>query len=568
MSNPVFYIPADSASIPHYLGSALIIPAMFCPSKPRDIQNLFPEKVMACSEKWVENCNCSIEVILTAEEIASGNRFKRFILLEKPIPISRIVKIHFRSKTQMEVTTWNTNQGAAFLPKDILALENTTNPVYVTMPTPNDFLDKEKSATEIDDRINRYNVILGGLAFMKAGNLSSKGHTTNYFSTLSTFNTAIDLQMTEASRNSGFNFIKKYGGLFSRSESEWTPWIKYIYSDISVKELESIAGEQGIRIQSKFGLVQIDNLKTDNLIYDLALMTMYGNNKPKSLDELLSFLHKSRLSADKIEEIALLVGLRHGYSKLRNEYQFDTRKFSVKFELNSKLDYYVIESVYQTVFNINRRNSDFPYLLPIIKRFPGTVTNRDADFSILGTPVYLRKHWSEKIAPVQIDPNAAIDSLIRKLVNAQLRLSHPYAVVDARRANSYFAELLGKDLARLLSEMEHQGRDAGRREAENIYQRTLDEKLKKIEELEFKLAATNAPVTNEENKTTIDTAPESPSPTLFGVDPIGEDLSMLTMTELKNIAQQEKVPGVSRLRKGEESKAAQKIADHRKKGKR
>ncbi|WP_343606226.1 hypothetical protein [Fluviicola sp.] len=560
---PKYFVPVDSASVAHYLGSALITPSAFFPSKPKDIQNVFPENILISSEKWVGSCNCSIEVILTPEEILLASKYKSFILLDKPIPLSRVVKIHFINDSQMKVSIWNINQGAAFVPQHLFVVE-VTKPNYIPAPNPSDFVRKEKTLPELEERIKRYDIVLGGLAFMRIGTLSSDGYPKNYFSTLSSFNASIEQELIEASKTNGLAFSKKYGGLFSRGESEWTKWLKYIYNDIPSKEIESIAFSQGVKISSKYGLLQLDELDHDSIIFDLALLATYGNNKPKSLDDLLSYLHRSKLPEGKIEQIALLVGLRHGYTRLRNEYQLGEKHFAVKFELNSKLDYYTIESIYQTVFNINRKNSTFPYLSPVVSRFDNAQKDRNADFEILGTPVYIRGKEDEKTRDKTISAKPLINTLIRKIVNEQQRINHPFMTLDVTRAASYFGQILEKDILSYITEIQREAQDYGRSEAERKYLKQIANQQQKIEELETSLKNRLAESKAEKN-IKIEQNIQNQIPSLFDDQDGNKDLQGKQIADLKKIAQKEGIPGLSKLKKGEEAKAIEKIVMHRKK---
>ena len=64
----------------------------------------------------------------------------------------------------------------------------------------------------------------------------------------------------------------------------------------------------------------------------------------------------------KVEDVSILFGLNNGYSKLRNKYKSPGKDCIVKFTLESKLDYYIIESIYQFIFNSSKTSHAFYYI--------------------------------------------------------------------------------------------------------------------------------------------------------------------------------------------------------------
>jgi lysyl-tRNA synthetase class I len=58
----------------------------------------------------------------------------------------------------------------------------------------------------------------------------------------------------------------------------------------------------------------------------------------------------------------LCYGINRGYAAFSNKYKFQSKEKIVKFQLNSLLDYYTIESVYQYAYNEIDKSNSFPYL--------------------------------------------------------------------------------------------------------------------------------------------------------------------------------------------------------------
>ncbi len=99
-------------------------------------------------------------------------------------------------------------------------------------------------------------------------------------------------------------------------------------------------------------------------LYTLAVLATYGvgsEARKKKIDGLILSNFKGDIKPEKAEGVALCYGLNRGYTVFSNRYKLrDTTKI-VKFELNSQLDYYTIESIYQYSMN-HIRSQQFDYL--------------------------------------------------------------------------------------------------------------------------------------------------------------------------------------------------------------
>lgn len=189
-----FYMPMDSGSLGHYFSKAIILPAKYFTKKQDDIQNKFTDSLLLSERKWVKNSDCSIEVVLTDTEIIDLLKLSNnFFLYNTPIPISRVKSIWFLDSRQKDVTIWNINNGAAFIPEAIVSVESNANIDFVS---DNVIFDgsKTKLTSELSDKIKKFDIILGGFAFMQVGGKTFMNYSQNYFSTLSYFNKLIEKQ--------------------------------------------------------------------------------------------------------------------------------------------------------------------------------------------------------------------------------------------------------------------------------------------------------------------------------------------------------------------------------------
>ena len=113
-------------------------------------------------------------------------------------------------------------------------------------------------------------------------------------------------------------------------------------------------------IEEKYGLLNLENLEANHTLYALGILTTYGKEKRKSLDDFVADLLEEKIKKHLVEEATLLLGLHVGYAALRNQYKNSLGKRDVKFRLDSKLDYHIIESLYYAAFRM--KVEDLSYL--------------------------------------------------------------------------------------------------------------------------------------------------------------------------------------------------------------
>jgi hypothetical protein len=440
----IFYIPINSSSLAHYFSKAIILPSKYFTNKPEDIQNTVGDSILVSERKWVKNSDCTLEVVLTAAEIKELIQVSdNFSLSNTPIPISRIKSICFLDLKQKETTIWNINSGAAFVPENLVAVDNNDNIEFIAV----DVLKPENqnnSMNDVSDKIKRYDIILGGFAFMRLGGKSFMNYSTNYFATLSHFNKLIEEQTNSAAKGRDLKFSNKYIGLFSKHEkSEWTKWFQYIYQNLEPQDIEILAENEGERIEKKLGLLKIDSINPDSHLYELAILATYGDRKNKSTDNLVTDLTNGTIHSEKVEDVSILFGLNNGYSKFRNKYKGAAKDTNVKFTLDSKLDYYIIESIFQFAFYGTKANYSFDYIdkwCPLSRN--GDSVKGYETYKILDTTVIAKK----KQTPLEVfleNYSASIYSAIVKSISQWLP---PFAKHDEKEAIQYFEKKLNSVL--------------------------------------------------------------------------------------------------------------------------
>ena len=342
-------MPIRSTSLAHYLGKGLILPTRFYNNRPYDIQNIENDYLILSKNKFLNDSNVSIELILTDGEIESLTDMKNNVFLySKPIPISRIKQIYFKDERQKLITIDNINKGVAFIPTTlsrVIGEENVNVDITVK---------KFKYSPELESKIKTYDHILGGVAFVQY-TLENK-YSKNYFSILSYFNNFIKDKID--------NRFDKYDGVFTGNRG-WDKIYPLLYKNILEKDVFNFSNKEEIDIKKLNGIFKYETIDPNSITYKLAILNTYGEDKSKrkNTNDLISDFKNGKIPKEKQEGIALIYGINNGYSSFRNKYD----KKIVKFKMDSLLDYYTIESIFQYAINDKKDNGKFEY---IDKNFP------------------------------------------------------------------------------------------------------------------------------------------------------------------------------------------------------
>jgi hypothetical protein len=202
---------------------------------------------------------------------------------------------------------------------------------------------------------------MGGLAFMKIGlvnsNFKELDTTTNYLSAVGYFNTHIanNVKAEKILLNTDIQNI------FSGKNEIF----KYLAKSISIDDVAELGKKENQKVQKQFNAIKFESIEPKSQTYKLAILHTYGKGKVKSDNDLVSGL-LSTTASNLVEELALVFGLHTGYTALRNSYSSKSIKVAVKFKLNSKLEYYLIESLFNYAFKEHKISSiiEFPKNMP------------------------------------------------------------------------------------------------------------------------------------------------------------------------------------------------------------
>lgn len=375
-------MPINTTSLAHYFAGACILPSSYYTNKPEDIQDMFKGLLLLTTHIGTKQTNCCMEIVLDEEEIKELIDVNNgFYLYEKPLPISRVKQVIFSNRDQLDTTITNIRLSTAFVPDNIVSLVNEFESVDVNdVVCPSDIVIQDISSKQKD-----FDRILGGLAVMKCAHSDYMNYSEHYFSTLSYFNDVIRTELI----NSKLQIDEDYQPILVNEQNKLH---KYLYEPISDKLVEKVAAEEH-QIVQKNKVTKVISLDTlDKKTYIIAVLNTYGSgneSKIKNVDTLFLSNFSKGIRQGKEEGIALCYGISRGYSSLRNFYKNNDIEVDVKYRLESLLDYYTIESVYQYVY-YGRKTGEFPILNWVKPKNPKKPI-RDTDYIVIDEYVIGKK---------------------------------------------------------------------------------------------------------------------------------------------------------------------------------
>ena len=336
-----YYYPISSTSLATIFGQACILPASLYKNRLPDIQNKFENFILLTKNFGCLESDCCLQIILTLEEEKSLVDINDgFYLFESAIPITRIKKIYFENGKQASRTISNITLSTAFIPSHLVDEKNNTfKNVYANIEhVPEDIVS---SVNSIKTSYDKYNRILGAMALMKTAHDEGCNFSAHYIDLLSKFNTYIESQKSEIAV-----IDTKFNRVFENHPA-------FLDNIVTLETLEREAREysQTIKKDKLTKVIIPDNL--DKSAYVCYVLYDYGVGEEShrhKIDELI-LNNFTGLKQGYEESCALYYGYNRGYASFNNQYRKDGKTENVKFQLNSLLEYYTIESVYRYCFN-------------------------------------------------------------------------------------------------------------------------------------------------------------------------------------------------------------------------
>ncbi len=345
MKDFILYYPLSSVNLSHVFAKAIILPASLYENRIEDLQSEFVNAVLLTQKLGCSECDCCLEILLLEseheflQEIQNG-----FYLYKQAIPISRIKRILFASTEQRSTTIKNIELSTAYIPKHIV--ETKTEQFDDTKPDRKDcIVELTNEFKKISDNAKFFDHILGALALDNTVLFEDCNYASRYTDLLASLNKKIRKEKESAGRS-----INISSDFFSNIPTKTPYLLEGITEDIIRTKNSNILPKNNIT-----NVIELDKLTNDDA-YICAIAYSYGvesESKRKRIDELIirRFQNHEDIRVNQSEKVALYYGLNRGYAAFNKSYSDGEIEVPVKYKMNSLLDYYTIESVFNYAFN-------------------------------------------------------------------------------------------------------------------------------------------------------------------------------------------------------------------------
>ena len=392
-----YFIQFNISNLYDCFSSGLIAPAIYIDERTcDDIQSKFPNSLLISKGfmDLVDITQCLIDISLKPSELKSNSTA---VLINKPLPITRIKRIIINDEIVREkIIKTALSQDVGFIPENIFSLfDNKIKKVKL----PELYFDE---TLNLKKEINVFDRLLGLFAFIKNQQLYYalstnvySNYSEHFFEAFSIVNSEIEIQCGQYLKN---EFIKAFSKLFDYNNSEVSQPNSYIIKHIYdnglfdaefIDKYFDIFADTSLDKKTKLNNLKINLLnqigkkitlqpllEINDKFFKVAYLYIYGK-KGSNDKEILKNLILKELPYSQSEITLALLGMYYGYKQLRtyetiefNDTKIDKllgTQFNLKFKLDNKLDYVLIESIYEFIFNKIKADKNILSFQPKIK---------------------------------------------------------------------------------------------------------------------------------------------------------------------------------------------------------
>lgn len=374
-------LQCNRINLQHYVKQGIITPDKYLAElMEKDIQSKHPDYI-ALADGYVDELNESqvlVEIALSNEEKKELHVVGNVYFYQKPLPISRIKKIYVESKEiQKHIITNLRERQNGFLPDGLFDVWKKSKKHIgekVAMTSPDVTGDKRDFTQELA----KFDKLLGMFAFMKNANIYYANRTgivsnysDNYFAILQKLNPVFGYE-----KESDFN-LKQHEDLYKLVYSDNQmddDYIQNLIEKIEDSEIKSLF--ENMLEDPNITLKILAQLRGSEYFYT-ALIYYFKNKQSDKKDSFKLDIEKF-VPLDRLEYSLAFLGIYYGYTALRSNEAFTIndanlrdvaiQSNNMKFRLDSKLDFFTIESVFAKSFGLNIQNNDFSYLCFLNKK--------------------------------------------------------------------------------------------------------------------------------------------------------------------------------------------------------
>jgi len=304
------FLSLNANNLSFYYDKGIILPSKFIgkninktTNRAKDMQSLENDYIVLSKYKFLNDSDCSIEVEIDREYLEKNNDI---YLYKFPISISRVIKIYFKDEEKKNIVKNTINETTAFINENILEVSKEENKFV-------EIKEKEfQYNQDLKEKIKNYDMWLGGLALSRCD--FDEKYTFGYLGFISNI-------------NKQFKILKE-----------------------KIEEIQNASLES-----FKKGFEKVRN-KQYNL---LQINDEYYKNGRKNYRDFISEFKNGKLEDKYFYFNLFLLGLKSGYSNLENSYKVNNDYKLIKYKMDSKFDYYTIESLFQFVFFDKVNNDKF-----------------------------------------------------------------------------------------------------------------------------------------------------------------------------------------------------------------
>ena len=327
-----------------------------------------------------------LEIILTNDEKENLKKVNSNVyLLDRPLPITRVKTIYASNKKiaseDMQKSLKNYNMG--YISEKLFESFPKGKKKFIQYFIEN---SNQYEVQEYSEKVLKYDKVMGLFASIKNTNLYYinennfyQNYSDNYFSLFYDYNNKT-IEVKKWIKDNFFTsdiekkFIEKLHSTNYIDKEFLTEVIEIIKKDEIKNKLLMLRDDP---LGKKRILDSFKNYK-EPVYYYISLLFIYGkkgsNSKYAFKDNIIE-----EIPYEKAENALALFGLYYGYSSLPAYEEIDIKdkefqkimngnEFNIKFKLDSKLDYSLVESLYQYVFNSKKEEIQIDYLDEIFKK--------------------------------------------------------------------------------------------------------------------------------------------------------------------------------------------------------
>jgi|GEM_PF-6182762 len=431
-NSSIFYIQINLNNFKFYISSGIIAPiTMYKKWTFDDVQKKYPQFIVLSNSTIISDINDNSAIVEVNLYGFNKINLNRINFIATPIPISRIEYLHLNSEKQKQDLIKDLESGRmGFFPEELIKVDlNTFIPIEIEQPK----LDLPNDSKKLNYKLDKYDKVLGCLAFIKNIDLLYSDETSivqdysDYFIQFSRYflqsekNEFAEGLFSNTKQISPMQWLidrvdKSSENFFEQDIFEFADVLNVIYSSINKRELVTL-------LESKKSFQNQED-KLSMFVQIFRALLAYGNTNGRAIA-----IARKDLPNQSTHRLALpifaLLGYFYGYSRINYREEIGTLKSAnnelaklfdtyhktapIRFKLNTKFEFYLIEAVYQYIFNGNQLKELPNYIDPKLQKQEPTKYKLSNKFNVqFQQPIADLKYYkiTQKSITDKLNPNS------------------------------------------------------------------------------------------------------------------------------------------------------------------